>query len=99
LALYRPGTGTTWILKNVGGAFSAVYAQGDPRRGIGGYDLGAPADRAFGFDYIGSGKPSYLTFYRPAYWHNMDSEKALTLAPTGFVNLTQGERHNDAQPN
>src|SRR3981081_1561242 len=30
LALYRPGTGTIWILKNDGGTFIPVYAQGDP---------------------------------------------------------------------
>jgi hypothetical protein len=51
LALYRPGTGTIWILKNTGGAFAPVYHQGDPGNGIGGYDLKSPADRAFAFDY------------------------------------------------
>ena len=39
VALYRPGTGTIWILANNGGVFSPVYAQGDPGGGIGGYDL------------------------------------------------------------
>jgi hypothetical protein len=65
LVLYRPGTGTVWILKNTAGAFSAVYAQGDPGRGIGGYDLASAADRGFPFDYSSTGKQSYLTFYRP----------------------------------
>jgi hypothetical protein len=65
LVLYRPGTGTLWILKNAGGTFSAVYAQGDPGRGVGGYDLLSPADRSFGFDYASSGRSSYLTLYRP----------------------------------
>jgi hypothetical protein len=66
LVLYRPGTGTIWILKNVGGHFTAVYAQGDPGTGIGGYDLKSPADRAFAFDYGSTGKRDYLALYRPA---------------------------------
>jgi hypothetical protein len=65
LALYRPGTGTIWILKNTGGNFSTVYAQGDPGRGIGGYDLRSAADRAFAFDYHGTKKPNCIAFYRP----------------------------------
>jgi len=65
LVLYRPGTGTIWILQNAGGAFSPVYAQGDPGRGIGGYDLAAASDRAFAFDYAATGRLSYLTLYRP----------------------------------
>jgi hypothetical protein len=65
LVLYRPGTGTLWILKNTGGAFSAVYAQGDPGRGIGGYDLASAADRAFAFDYASASTQNYLSLYRP----------------------------------
>ncbi len=65
LALYRPGTGTIWILKNSGGNFTPVYAQGDPGNGIGGYDLKSSADRAFAFDYDGSGKLDHLALYRP----------------------------------
>jgi hypothetical protein len=66
LVLYRPGTGTMWILKNSGGVFSPVYHQGDPGNGIGGYDLKSPADRAFAFDYDSSGKLDHLALYRPA---------------------------------
>ncbi|AOI72713.1 hypothetical protein WI29_32885 [Burkholderia ubonensis] len=65
LALYRPGTGTIWILKNTQGAFAPVYHQGDPGSGIGGYDLKSPADQAFPFDYDGSGKLDHLVLYRP----------------------------------
>ena len=65
LALYRPGTGTMWILKNTAGAFAPVYAQGDPGNGIGGYDLKSAADRAFAFDYDSSGKLDHLSLYRP----------------------------------
>jgi hypothetical protein len=65
VVLYRPGTGTFWILKNSGGAFTPVYAQGDPGNGIGGYDLKSPADRAFAFDYDHSGKPDHIVLYRP----------------------------------
>ncbi|MBK8256230.1 MAG: S8 family serine peptidase [Polyangiaceae bacterium] len=66
IVLYRPATGTMWILKNNGGAFSPVYAQGDPGNGIGGYDLRSPADRAFAFDYDHSGKLDHIVLYRPA---------------------------------
>jgi hypothetical protein len=45
--------------------FTAVYAQGDPGNGIGGYDLKSAADRAFAFDYDGSGKMDHLALYRP----------------------------------
>jgi hypothetical protein len=65
LALYRPGTGTMWILKNVGGTFTPVYHQGDPGSGIGGYDLRSPADIAFAYDYDGGGKLDHLALYRP----------------------------------
>jgi hypothetical protein len=50
LALYRPGTGTIWILKNENGVFSPVFHEGDPGNGIGGYNLTSPADRVFAFD-------------------------------------------------
>jgi hypothetical protein len=66
LAIYRPGTGTFWILKNEAGVFSPVYHQGDPGNGIGGYDLKSPADRAFAFDYDHSGKQDHIALYRPA---------------------------------
>jgi subtilisin family serine protease len=66
LALYRPGTGTFWILrKNAAGTFAAVYQQGDPGAGIGGYDLKSSADRAFAFDYDSSGKMDDIVLYRP----------------------------------
>ncbi|MCJ1254814.1 hypothetical protein MMC24_002630 [Lignoscripta atroalba] len=65
IALYRPGTGTFWILQNVNGIFSPVYRQGDPGNGIGGYDLKSSADRAFAFDYDHSGKLDHIALYRP----------------------------------
>ena len=65
LVLYRPGTGTMWILENKCGVFTAVYAQGSPGAGIGGYDLGSPADRAFAFDCSSSGNPDHIVLYRP----------------------------------
>ena len=65
LALYRPGTGTIWILHNDNGNFVPVYQQGDPGEGIGGYDLNSFADRAFAFDYDRSGKLDHLALYRP----------------------------------
>ncbi|MBV8919847.1 winged helix-turn-helix domain-containing protein [Bradyrhizobium sp.] len=60
LALYRPGAGNFWIMKNTEGAFSPVYA-GD---GIGGYEVKSSADRALAFDYEHSGKLDYLVLYR-----------------------------------
>ena len=67
LVLYRPGTGTIWILKNNrDGTFTALPAStGDPGNGIGGYDLANPADRVFAFDYNSSGKLDHLVLYRP----------------------------------
>jgi hypothetical protein len=65
IALYRPGKGTFWILKNTAGTFSPVYQQGSPGNGIGGYDLREPADRAFAFDYDSSGKLDHIALYRP----------------------------------
>ncbi|KAF2254664.1 putative M10A family peptidase [Trematosphaeria pertusa] len=65
VALYRPGTGTFWILRNRSGVFEAVYAQGAPGNGIGGFDLRSPADRAFAFDYTRSGRKDHVCLYRP----------------------------------
>ncbi|MBI3445129.1 MAG: S53 family peptidase, partial [Magnetospirillum sp.] len=65
IALYRPGTGTMWILKNNAGIFTPVYHQGDPGNGIGGYNLKSPADQAFAFDYDHSGKMDHIALYRP----------------------------------
>src|SRR5258708_3898160 len=65
LVLYRPGQGTIWILRNSAGDFTPVYHMGAPGTGIGGYDLADPADRAFAFDYDGSGKLPDPALYRP----------------------------------
>ncbi len=65
LVFYRPGTGAIFILKNAGGTFLPVYSQIDPGAGIGGFDLRSPLDRAFAFDYAGTGKLDHLVFYRP----------------------------------
>lgn len=65
LALYRPGTGTIWILENNGGVFTAVYAQGAPGNGIAGYNLLSPADLVFSFDLEGDCRPDDLALYRP----------------------------------
>lgn len=65
IALYRPGTGTFWIIKNRNGLFEPVYKQGDPGSGIGGYDLKSAQDKAFGFDADNSGRDDHLVLYRP----------------------------------
>jgi hypothetical protein len=70
IVLYRPGKGAIFIVKNDKGNFSPVYSQGDPGpgqygNGIGGYDLRSPNDRAFAFDYDGTGKLDHIVLYRP----------------------------------
>jgi hypothetical protein len=61
LVLYRPGDGSIFILKRSGANFVPVYND----KGIGGFDLLDAADRAFAFDYDGSGKLDHLVLYRP----------------------------------
>jgi hypothetical protein len=65
LVLYRPGTGTIWILRNNGGSFAPVYAMGDPGSGIRGYNLQDLRDRALAFDFNGNGRQDNLVLYRP----------------------------------
>jgi hypothetical protein len=67
LVFYRPGHGAMFILQHSIGTqqFTPIYAQGEGGSGIGGYDLKDAADRAFAFDYDGSGKPDHLVLYRP----------------------------------
>ncbi|KAJ5463782.1 hypothetical protein N7475_008726 [Penicillium sp. IBT 31633x] len=65
LTLYRPGTGTIWILENQNGSFHPVYHEGDPGEGIGGYDLKSNADRVFVFNYDHNEKLDHLVLYRP----------------------------------
>ena len=50
---------------NVASEFLAVYRSGSSGNGIGGYDLADPSDRAFGFDYAGTGRADHLVLYRP----------------------------------
>lgn len=64
LVLYRPGTGTLWILRNLNGIFAAVYLQGTPGKGIGGFDLLSPADRAFAYDFANTGHLDHIVFTR-----------------------------------
>jgi len=75
LAIYRPGTGTFWILRNdmhtastVGSSatFTPVYkSTASPAGvGIGGYPLLRDHDRAFAFDWEGTGKMDHIVLYR-----------------------------------
>ncbi|KAJ5414997.1 M10A family peptidase [Penicillium cosmopolitanum] len=92
LVLYRPGTGTIWILKNQNGVFQPVYHQGSPGSGIGGCDL-VRADRAFAFDYDHSGKLDHLAIYRPGtskmitVYSNLSIERNLEI---GLGSMTSG---------
>jgi len=63
LLCYRPGHRTAWILKNVNGAFTAVYQNNTA--GIGGFDLSSQEDWIMPFDFEHSGKKDYLICYRP----------------------------------
>lgn len=65
IALYRPGTGIFWVLKNTNGTFSAVYGEGDPGNGLGNYNLKSPGDVAMAFDWNRSGKNDHVALYRP----------------------------------
>ena len=68
LALYCPGTGVFWILQNAGTGNTRTFTQVYPlpgETGIGGYNLTDPADRAFAFDYEGTGNLDDLVLYRP----------------------------------
>lgn len=67
LVMYRPGTGTVWIVRNLGGYFVAVYLQADPGKGIGGFDLLSPADRAIAYDYANTGRLDHLIWFRPGF--------------------------------
>jgi len=58
-------TGTVLPSPFVTSPFAPVFAMGAPGTGIGGYDLGDPADRAFAFDFDSSGKLDHLALYRP----------------------------------
>jgi hypothetical protein len=63
LVFYRPGGRMISIYKkNKDGNFESVY---ESTTGICRYDLASPADRAFAFDYDGSGKLDHLVLYRP----------------------------------
>ena len=79
IVLYRPGSHICWIIgrkKDSQGTalnppvFERVYppaSEGpDPEtKGIGGYDLDSTSDRAFAFDYEGTGKLDHIVLYRP----------------------------------
>jgi hypothetical protein len=66
LVLYRPGTGAIYFLKNNAGQFTKLPGStGDPGIGVGGYNLKDNRDRAFAFDYDGSGKLDHPVLYRP----------------------------------
>jgi len=81
IVFYRPGTGAIFILEHdTVVSFKAVYAQGDPGGGIGGYNLNEPSDRGFAFDYNGTGHQDHLVFYRPG----LGAIFILERAGTGF---------------
>ena len=64
IALYRPGTGTFWVIARDGNGWEPVFHEGDPGRGVGGYDLMHERDTVFAFDHDGKGKSDGLVVYR-----------------------------------
>ena len=66
---------------------SFVRGQSPSLTGIGGYDLASPADRAFAFDYNGSGKLNALVLYRPG--TGMISIVGLDTFKQNFISLYQ----------
>ena len=63
LFFYRPGGGLVTILMNDGNSgLRTVFSGGN---GIAGFDMSNAADRAFAFDYEGSGRLDYVCLYRP----------------------------------
>lgn len=66
LVAYRPGSGALRIIVNRNGGFLARFAQtAQSLYGIGGFDLGSPADQALAYDFDHSGKLDHIVFYRP----------------------------------
>ena len=62
LLVFRPGVGTTYIVKGAAGnTFTRVYGGA----GIGGYDMLNTADQAVAYDFDGAGSPVNLVTYRP----------------------------------
>jgi len=65
IALYRPGTGTFWVVARDGDdGWKPVFHKGDPGDGVGGFDLMSYDDKVFAFDYGGEGKMVHLVVYR-----------------------------------
>jgi len=92
ICLYRPGTGTFWILKHTEDKFTPVYARGDPGDGIGGYNLSSVEDIAFAFDYTHSGKADYIVLYRPGGGNIaiLQHEGSSVFIPVHFTDLGVG---------
>jgi hypothetical protein len=67
IVLYRPGEHICWIVGRRDGKFTRQFPLDDnaPHNGIGGYDLDSNADKAFAFDFDGSGKQDHIVVYRP----------------------------------
>lgn len=89
IALYRPGGGRFWIVgKKYDAAGKAHYERvyPDPSfkspsdEGLGEYPLTDPRDRAFPFDFAGTGYADHIAVYRPGagvFWilaHRTDTE-------------------------
>ena len=75
IAIYRPGSGQFWILGKKTGQdgkldFERVFppnptVKDPPHDGIAGFTFKDEADRAFAYDYYGTGHLSQLALYRP----------------------------------
>ncbi|KAK4448426.1 immune inhibitor A peptidase M6-domain-containing protein [Podospora aff. communis PSN243] len=64
VAIYRPGTGTFWVVGRQGNGWRAVHSEGSPGNGVGGFDLKSVQDKMYAFDFKGSGRTDGLVAYR-----------------------------------
>ena len=89
LVLYRPGTGTVFIVMNTMGTFSAEVVS---FTGIGGFDLRSPDDRMIAFDYYSIGTADHLLAYRPGssvafVLENTNGSGSFTALQTSFTGI------------
>ena len=82
LVFYRPGTGKVVIVKHAAGVaeFTQVFSSSG---GIVDFEFKDPNDRAFAFDYEGTGKLDHLVLYRPG-----TGKIAIVKHPPGTTEFT-----------
>jgi hypothetical protein len=83
LVVYRPGSGTAFIVrKGAGNTFTRVYASST---GLGTFDLRSAADQVVAFDYAGTGRRDHLLLYRPGHGIAYVVKRSGTTMVTAFA--------------